>query len=578
MLKPFTSIKVKFSRNLLLLSILPLLIVGLFSGLILFHALKSNYIQFADYFTKETQDETDSILNNALRIQEQISSDFSIQQTLQNTSLNHENNQDSIDTIIISRLDSMQLYTDNIYEISIVGNNNSIYSSNFHISYFDNLSQTDWYNQIITSDDPIWFAPHDDSFIGTGYDISLLTVGFTIRDNYSKEVLGVVLVDIDMFDLQMVYNKKFLNDGYAFLLTPDEQILVNPSMLTPSELELYYQAIEERPYIYMYNEQYSAVSDFSTLSIIQYDTIFSDTLSILLIVMALTLILSFATIIISRRMAQHISKPITQLTELMTSVQTGNLNVYMNIESNDEVGILAEKFNDMIQEIDHYTKKEILDIKKLQKAELETLQSQINPHFLYNTLDSVVWMARTGINDQVIRMVSALTVFFRLSLSKGQETITIETEKQHLESYLTIQSMRYSSILNYTIDIPEKYLQYYMPKILLQPLVENSIYHGIKLMDRQGHITISVTDDQKNLYFHIADTGLGMTSEMLNKINDVCKTANGKSINSYGVINVSRRMQILFGSEYYPHFSSILEQGTTVTIPIPKQWEIYTDD
>ncbi len=577
--KNFVSIKNKFARYLLILSILPMLIIGVISCILSLNALDRNAQELVESSTNRIASETDIILGNAVNIGNQIANDTSIQQSLRDELPTTDKELYALDLMLDTRLSYTQEQNDNIYAIYVIAENGGIYRSTYHTIRNEYMKETDWYQDAFTNIDPIWLEPHLGSYVGNSTEIPLMSVCINIQDKASDNSLGVVLVEIELSSIQYIYDQGFLDSGYTFLLNETGEPIVYSDTMSATNKEYYSNIISNRTSDYMYIDELSNESNFSTVSVVSYGNIYKDAVHIFIFVCIFAIILSGVSVALSRKFSLNISKPITALTDLMTYAKTGNLDVQMSVISNDEIGILSEKFNEMMHEINHYTAKEIKDLKRLQTSELETLQAQINPHFLYNTLDSVIWMARTGDNDEVVKMVSALTTFFRVSLSKGADTITIGQELSHLDSYLTIQSMRYASILSYETNVDDHYKQYFIPKLLLQPLVENSIYHGIKNIDRPGKITTTITEDERNLYIHIKDTGLGMDENTLEKLNTVCRTAQGKAMNSYGVVNVCRRMQILFGEEYYLKYESILEEGTHVTIPIPKKWkEVETNE
>ncbi len=571
--KNFVSIKHKFSKYLVFLSIVPMLGVGIISGILSLNALERNSAELVESATDRIASETDTVLSNATKIAEQIANDSSIQQSLSEPLPLSDKDVYALDLMLDSRLGFIQEHNDNIYGIYVIAENGGIYRSTFHTIRNEHMKDSSIYQNVIFSQNPIWFEPHLGSYVGISTEIPLISVGIRIEDKTSSDSLGIVLVEIPLSEIQYIYNQGFLEDGYAFLLNDAGKPIVYPDSMTAYNQLTYEDAISTRSSQYMYIQKPSTTSSFQTVSVVSYGNIYQDAVHILLLVFILTGGLSVVAILLAHRLSTNISNPITQLTAVITSVKTNDLTVQMDSISNDEVGILSTKFNEMMQEINHYTTKEIEDLKKLQKTEFEALQSQINPHFLYNTLDSVIWMARTGNTEEVIKMITALTLFFRISLSKGQNVITIEKEKQHLESYLTIQSMRYSSILSYEIDIPEMFFNHFTLKLLLQPFVENAIYHGIKAVEHPGIIKISAFEDSENIYFCIEDNGLGMEPNTLDNLNAACRTTDKKSIDSYGVINVSRRMQIVFGKDYYPIYTSVWMEGTKVTVPIPKTWK-----
>ena len=208
--------------------------------------------------------------------------------------------------------------------------------------------------------------------------------------------------------------------------------------------------------------------------------------------------------------------------------------------------------------------------RQLRKAEFELLQAQINPHFLYNTLDAIVWSAEAGNQKQVIAMVGSLSDFFRTSLNKGKEIVTVREDLHHVRSYLEIQQIRYLDILSYQIDVPEELYDYRVPKITLQPLVENALYHGIKNKCGGGQIVVRGWEDVDSYYIQVEDNGIGMTPERLSDIRTALKEATPAENVLYGLYNVNERIRLNLGESYGIHIDSIYEEGTKVTLHLPK--------
>ena len=208
--------------------------------------------------------------------------------------------------------------------------------------------------------------------------------------------------------------------------------------------------------------------------------------------------------------------------------------------------------------------------RQLRKAEFELLQAQINPHFLYNTLDAIVWSAEAGNQKQVIDMVGSLSDFFRTSLNKGKEIVTVREDLHHVRSYLEIQQIRYLDILSYEIHVPEELYDYKVPKITLQPLVENALYHGIKNKRGGGQIVVLGWDDVDSYYIQVKDNGIGMTKERLDEIRNALKEAVPKENVLYGLYNVNERIRLNLGEGYGIEIDSKYEEGTKVTLHLPK--------
>ena len=205
----------------------------------------------------------------------------------------------------------------------------------------------------------------------------------------------------------------------------------------------------------------------------------------------------------------------------------------------------------------------------LRKTELKALQAQINPHFLYNTLDSISWMCEQGKNAEAVRMVGALARLFRISISRGHEMIPIRDELQHAESYLEIQAQRYKDQFTYVFDVDENCLDYLCHKITLQPIIENAIYHGINGLVDDGEITVSVREDGEDILFTVEDNGTGMTAEQISEI--MGREAGDRT--GIGIKNVDDRLKIYFGSAYGITIESVPDEGTSVYIRLPKVLE-----
>ncbi|MBO6242072.1 MAG: sensor histidine kinase [Butyrivibrio sp.] len=209
--------------------------------------------------------------------------------------------------------------------------------------------------------------------------------------------------------------------------------------------------------------------------------------------------------------------------------------------------------------------------KQLRKAEFELLQAQINPHFLYNTLDTIIWSAEAGNQKQVVNMVKSLSDFFRASLNRGKEIVTVKEELQHVRSYLEIQQIRYQDILSYKIEVEDTIYDYSIPKITIQPVVENALYHGIKNKRGGGCITVTGREYSGHFEISVEDDGKGMTPERLKDVSMALKAEKLEEKNAvYGLYNVNQRIKLNFGDEYGMEIDSTYDKGTKVVIKLPK--------
>lgn len=265
--------------------------------------------------------------------------------------------------------------------------------------------------------------------------------------------------------------------------------------------------------------------------------------------------------------------PIKKLHDVTTTITKNDLQALMTRDNIDEITELGLSFNIMIGRIRELLAAKIKEQEHLKKAELRALQAQINPHFLYNTLDTIIWLAEANKTAQVIEIVRALSSFFRIALSKGHDWITIHQEIEHVRSYLTIQKMRYRDILDYRIEVDEDILDGVILKLTLQPLVENALYHGIKNKRNGGTITVRAKrTDQNVILLEVQDDGVGFTSYKLAQIQQEINSDSEEITlkeSGFGLENVNKRIKLFYGKEYGLSIDSHYLEGTRVTVAIP---------
>ena len=276
----------------------------------------------------------------------------------------------------------------------------------------------------------------------------------------------------------------------------------------------------------------------------------------------------FLLAMINAFISDKISNPIKRLDGSVREIESGNLDVEILPSGSYEVEHLGKSIKNMLGRIKVLMSDLVVEHNAKRKSEFDTLQSQINPHFLYNTLDIIVWMIENENSDKAVNIVTALAKFFRISLSKGKNIITVKDEVEHVRNYLMIQNMRFKNRFEYTIDVDEKVLSYSSLKLMLQPLVENAIYHGMEFMDGDGEIDVKVFKEDDSLYFTITDNGLGMSEDMVETLlsKDFVPSKKGSGI---GVKNVNERIKLYFGSEYGLKVESEPDEGTKITIHLP---------
>jgi two-component system sensor histidine kinase YesM len=289
-----------------------------------------------------------------------------------------------------------------------------------------------------------------------------------------------------------------------------------------------------------------------------------------------TMICIVLAIFISVVISHHLSHPILRLRSSMQAVERGDFDISVDVTSNNEIGELARDFNIMIARIKELVQRNAEEQEAKRKSELTVLQNQITPHFLYNTLDSVIWMAESKQYTDVVKMVSSLARLLRLSISRGAEFVSIRDEIEHIESYLTIQKLRYRDKLDFSIAVHEVIMPLRVPKVILQPLVENAIYHGIKNKEQGGTVVIEgdIVDDY--VLLSVRDDGVGMSPEHRETVlsgGSPSRTSHshrtGYGSARVGVLNVHERIRLYFGTEYGLSFRENDGGGTVVDVHLP---------
>lgn len=298
------------------------------------------------------------------------------------------------------------------------------------------------------------------------------------------------------------------------------------------------------------------------------DELITDRVANMVRICGILLLLVFLTAILSGVLfSRMFAKPATRLTTAMREFEKDAENFqFVPVQGTREIAELSSSFGHMVVRIQQLMEQVRQEEISLRKTELNALQSQINPHFLYNTLDSIAWMCEEERTKEAVEMVNALARLFRISISKGHELITLEKELQHAQSYLKIQNYRYKNQFTYQFDVENSCLSYLCNKITLQPIIENAIYHGIDRMVDEGRIEIKIYEEEKAIVMVVTDNGVGMSKEQCAEI--LHREAGDRT--GIGIKNVNDRIQIYFGEEYGLRITSELDEGTRVEIRIPK--------
>ena len=292
-----------------------------------------------------------------------------------------------------------------------------------------------------------------------------------------------------------------------------------------------------------------------------------------LFIVFVILLIIFIVILINSYISFRVTNPIRELEKSVKELEEGNLDADIYMGGSYEVQHLGKSVQDMKFRIKGLMQDIVSEHEEKRKSEFDSLQAQINPHFLYNTLDIIVWQIENEKQSEAVHTVTALARFFRLSLGKGKNIVTVRDEIDHVKNYLMIQHMRFKNKFDYEFDIAEDVLELPSLKLMLQPLVENAIYHGMEFMDGDGMIMVKAWREEDELYLSVADNGLGMTEDKVEMILTGESTSGNGRGSGIGVKNVNERIKLYFGEAYGLTIDSEPDEGTTVIIHLPAKDE-----
>nr|WP_275695570.1 sensor histidine kinase [Fredinandcohnia sp. SECRCQ15] len=465
--------------------------------------------------------------------------------------------------------------------IHILANDGTIFSNLDSNTVMLKVFETnnDWVKKIKKADGEWVLLPLHKPNYYIQKDVSVFSVARLIRDPSTYEPLGMIKIDLkqDLIN-EIVSNPN--SKSHIFIVDQDNQFIypnkedkiIEQSFL--SELETIKVRnytnipINGTDYMMVYNQ--SSYSGVKTIMLTPHSTIFSEVNN----VKKLIILVIFLGMLVSLLLGLILSKPLVssihRLRDAMDNVKKGNLAQRVIISSNDEIGQLGTGFNHMINEIDRLVSEVYKTGLREKDAEIRALQSQMNPHFLYNTLESINMLAITNGNLDVSDMVSSLGRLLRYTIDNSSKVVTLDEELAFIHSYLAIQKVRMGEELQYREEIEEGSQHVLLPKLVLQPLVENAIIHGI--FKQGGHISIKVYTENQLLKIEITDNGQGVTLEQLTKLKTLIETQQSSSTekhNGIALSNVHGRIQLLYGNQYGIKIKGQEQKGFSVSLTLP---------
>ncbi|WP_105616808.1 sensor histidine kinase [Vallitalea okinawensis] len=515
------------------------------------------------------------------------------------------NRQKEVDTFLIRKKLSEQyfIYQEHINLAAIINDDGEVYNLSYPVNedsivqnYIDNLIRKAEISKDLTVK---WYPLTDNIFTEKDAGQSRINNVVIARRNMIRATSGKYIGEqIYTISEKAIYEKysdsELIKEGIVFIIDRNGHLVSHSQleMIESKNLEnhstIIHEVLNNPENSYFISSDNKLViheslneKNWITIAVMPTNIIYKDISRIyflfILLIVILLLIAGISITMISDRIVQ----PIKRIIRSMEEVEKGNFNVSVNIKGQYEISKLAKYYNNMISKINQLIEEEYILEKKKKTAELDALMAQINPHFLYNTLESIVWKARSIGAEDISEMSYSLGKFFRISVNRGQIIVPVEEELNHVRAYVNIQKIRYGNKFDMTIHLEDEHIKAYKTlKLILQPIVENAIMYGIEPLEGVGYIKITVLEDVGHLLFIIEDNGKGMVKDRLdvvmNKLNTYKDMGNEevdvkemKRNGGIGLSNVCERIRLYFGEEYGIRIESTLNQGTVVTIKMP---------
>ena len=491
---------------------------------------------------------------------------------------------------ILSQFETILDSRSDILNLGIIAENGRMLINNGqHLTNQDlDIHSQEWYTNALEGRESVYLTSSHVQHIISGERPWVITLSRGIRNKEmgtGQEKEGVFFIDLNYSAISELCDQSMVgNQGYAFIVDADGNIVYHPQqqqlynelqtenidlvMNAGSDIVTWGDGINKK----MYSISRSEKTGWTVVDCVRVEELLRRSNEAQSIYVLVAMGLMAVALFFSRFVAKSITLPIQRLCDSMERVQEGDFSVSdIVVDSENEIGSLTKSFNVMTQRIHELMAQNIREQEAKRKSELKALQSQINPHFLYNTLDSIIWMAEGKKNEEVVLMTASLARLLRQSISNEDELVSIGQEIEYARGYLTIQKMRYKDKLEFRIEVEPSILNIRLIKLVLQPVIENAIYHGLKYKESRGLLLVKGFMKNGNAVLQVIDDGVGMDQETLDHIYEKHKV-NYHS-NGVGVYNVQKRLQLYYGSEYGITYESKVGEGTTATITIPGQQE-----
>lgn len=571
-------------------------IMGIYFSIVVLVTI-SLFMTFSIYYTKETLIENST--DNNVQLVKQVSNSIDgyirqmemvMQLLLDNTDVNYffyGNKDEEVELRIKNIISSIMNSNKEIYCVTLIDKNRDyiVNDGTLVLNDYNNFTNTEWFKNAIDSEFYQFkiSSSHVQNAIKGDYKW-VITISRKIIDPVTNEMIGIIFMDLNYDVISNLCQEIELGKrGYVYIVNNNMEIIYHPQqklLLSCIKEELIEEILEINDKSLfdksdgnkkIYVKYTSINTDWTTIGVSYVEEFIKNQNKLFLEYILLALVLLLSSLLIAWIFADKISRPIKKLKKSIEEVQGENIAQYKpQNEGSTEIISLSNSFKKMLIRIEDLMKQIIKEQKEKRISEMKALQSQINPHFLYNTLYSIIWMVEVDNNDDAILMISSLAKLFRQAIGNSNIYVSISQEIEYTQNYLIIQKMRYRDKIDFEIDVDDEINNAQIIKLILQPIVENALYHGLKYKKSKGLIKIIGYRRKNDVILEVNDNGVGIEEERLKNIFNIKSEANS---NGVGLENIQTRLKLTYGEKYGIKIFSIINIGTTVIIKIP--YEIF---
>lgn len=458
----------------------------------------------------------------------------------------------------------------------------------FDIGYADNSSVYSQFdktmiNKVVEIKSPVWTSLFKLKY-RYGEEENVFAIAKSIIGRNTGARLGIAILYLKETEVASIYLNNIINENDKFFILDSENNIIS----TQNKFDMYHKFDEEK-YLGKFkldkiqNDESLIVNidgtrtlvtlhkfdklNWKIISTIPMNEITSENKGITRLIIIIGIACLVFAFVASYQLSYTISKPILKLVRIMKEIKQGNLGLRADFNTNDEIGMLGDGFNSLMDRINKLLDQIYNEQRLKRENEFRLLQSQIKPHFLYNTIETIISFIKLDLKENAIMSAKYLAGFYRISLSKGNDIITINDEMLLIKNYLSIQKLRYIEYMDYELQFDEEILKYQIPKLTLQPLVENSIYHGLKQKEDKGTLIIKGFKNEECINIEVFDDGIGITPDKIDSI--LHSSAVQNKLTDFGVSSVDSRLKLLYGEEYGLKIESVVGVFTKVTVKLP---------